>query len=263
VTVAKLRQQLLSFADREPDTDPAEGTVEDVADALTHLGELSLATFAGLLRKVKIPAPKASVKPRKPAKTPEQLAQEKITKEAAAEVKRVEKERVAAQKAEAGRVEKARKAEQTRLEKERKAAEVAEQKRIDAPRIAEQKRIEKEQKAAAAAEVKRVEKARKAEQTRLNKERREAAKKQPTPAIIHLGADLNDLIARAKREQATYDEIDEHIDRLKPLTKPQLLQVATLINSNAGLSAKPKAEIVKRLGDTLRRVLGTAERVKM
>lgn len=223
MTVAKLRHQLLSFADRELDADPAGGTVQTVADALGRFGDMSLGAFAGLLGKVRIPAPKA---PRKPKKDPEQLAREKADKE------RQARER----------------SEQKAADKARKDQEKAEQKRLAAEqKAAEKVRVAREQ----------------AEQKRLAKEQKDREKAEPTPEIRRVGAELTDLIERSKRERATYAEIDEHVERLKALTKPQLLQVAKLINSDAGLSAKPKGEIVKKLGDTLRRVLGTAERVKM
>ncbi len=141
---------------------------------------------------------------------------------------------------------------------EQVAAEKAENDRLAQVKAA-QKRAEADRKAVEKAKLARE----KAEQKRLEKDRKDREKLEPSPEIKRLGAALNDLVERAKFERATYAEIEEHIARLEPLTKPQLLQVAKLVNSDSGLAARPKKDIVKRLGDKFRRVLGTAERVKM
>ena len=154
------------------------------------------------------------------------------------------------------------------LEQERRAkADERDRKKRDADRLKQEERDRKAQAKQREADLKRFAKLQaaeaRAELRRAAAAARAAQKAEPAPEVRQLVADLADLITRSKREQATFAEIDRHIDRLKSLTKPKLLQVAKLINSDAGLSAKPKGQMVKMLGDMLKQVLGTAQRVKM
>lgn len=275
MTVARLRHKLHSVTEHEGDD--AEG-IRLIIDVLGRFGDMSLAAFAGLLDKIKIPKSKPAPKRKK---TDEELEGERRAKEEAAKLKQeqaaankatkaaaaAEQKRIdAANKAvEAARIaqekaEQKTKADHFKKEVARRKKELADREKAKQAEVkAELKRIEDASKAAEKARVAQE----KANQKRLEKEKSELEKKQPSPEIRDFGNELNALIERAKREQATYAEIEGYIARMQPLTKPQLLHVAEIINSEVGLASKPKAAIIKKLGDTLRRVLAIAERKKM
>ncbi len=94
-----------------------------------------------------------------------------------------------------------------------------------------------------------------------------------TPEVEKLGADVNDLIRRAQvhvdvtdqsgASEAIFDEIRRTGERFKTMPKTQLLQVARLVNSDAGLGGKSRDEIAGRLVDMLNRTHGTMLRVQM
>ena len=55
---------------------------------------------------------------------------------------------------------------------------------------------------------------------------------------------------------------DEQLNKLKPLTAPQLLQIAQALNSDATLTEKsPKAKILKQITEMVRRVWKTSDNV--
>ena len=170
-----------------------------------------------------------------------------------AEQKRIEAERLAAEKAEAARLkaeEEARIAEQKRIEAERLAAEKAEAARLKAEeeaRIAEQKRIEAERLAAEKAEAARLkaeEEARIAEQKRIEAERLAAEKAE----AARLKAEEEARIAEQKRIEA------ERLAAEKAETARLKTETAHLkAEEGARIAEQKRIEAEKKLAEKLER----------
>ncbi len=177
----------------------------------------------------------------------QRLEKERIAREKA-EAERLEKERIAREKAEAERLEKERiareKAVAERLEKERIAREKAEAERLEKERIAREKaeseRLEKERIAREKAEVERLEKERiareKADAERLEKERisREKAEKKAASE-------------KEKKEQALLKAQQKKVEKEKAEKKRAVQKEEKRVRKSA--EKKIRAEKIARKKD--------------
>ena len=229
MTVESLSHWLRRAADHPgPDAPPAE-TLHRIEAALRPFLHLTLEAFAELLGKVK--KPKA---PPKPKKTDDEKAAEKAEK---AEAKRV-----------AGAAEKARKADAAKQKKDDAAAAKLAQKQADAQAKAAAKEAAKATAAAA----------------RLAKKQADAEAKAgpPREAARQAADNLRGMMMKFHGGGTPKADVDKELAALDGLSKAQLLHVAQLLESDAGLSDKSgKPTLLKALKTMVLRVWKTSDNV--
>ncbi len=207
-----------------PDAPPAD-VLHRIEAALRPFLGLTLEAFADLLGKVK--KPKA---PPKPKKTDDEKAAEKADK---AEAKRVAKE-----------AEKARKADAAKQKKDDAAAAKLAKKQADIEAKATAKVAAQDAKVAAKAAAKHA----------AGEPAREVARQ--------VAEDLTELLKKFHGGGMPKADVDGKLACLNDLSKVQLLHVAQLLDSDAGLSEKSsKPALLKSLKSTILLVWKTSDNV--